>query len=264
MAGSGFGSPFILEKSLAAWACRAIFKPYTSKGYSLTSCLYILWDRQGGLNIEGDDNELWKKMQPVINKDILPQLQKWASHFTTNSSEVLVKHFICPWDEKLIFVAHGSPNGSCGYFYIAVCLMTRQDAPPDKKTEEEIASVRRKELQKEFEERERQRNILEAEQRKATRARNKVERAKIAALFENAPVKHPGDHLEVGDQVQVEANQNIRDALVRAVCDDEAVVEYWMPNCRSFLRIIRVDNHGMVRTLSSMSKLPKKWNCQPA
>ena len=260
MAGEGFGANWILEKSLAGWSARAIFKPYCH-GKPVEHPLDILWDRQGGLNI-GDENELWKKhLQPALNgpTGILSQLQKLATDFDPAGSEVLCKHFLCTWDESLVLVAHGSPNGSYGYFYFAVCLMRKEDAPAEKQTSGEESRVRQIAWERERRERDRQEAADRKIQSANTRARNKVLREKAAERFKGMVFRDPGQELEVGDGVCIDVNQSTRQALVRAVVEGEALVEYWMPNGKSFLRIIRVDNHGLVRTVARMSDVPKRF-----
>ena len=259
-----FGANWIFEKAIAAWSCRAIFKPYYGAGKKAEHPLDILWDRQGGKNIEGEDNELWKKIAGALNSPggILSQLQQWSHDFSPDSNEVLLKHFVCPWDASLVLVAHGSPNGSYGYFYFAVNLMRKEDAPVEKKTQDEESRATWAIRRQEAEERERQYEAQQRRDRQLARERNVQLKMAHDVRFHGIVFCCPGETLEVGAGVVVEANQADRDAIVRAICDNEAVVEYWMPSGRRFLRIIDVNDHSMVRTLSSMKKLPKKWNLQ--
>jgi len=60
-----------------------------------------------------------------------------------------------------------------------------------------------------------------------------------------------------GDQWNVEANQGVRDGTVMAVIDTEVLVEYEMPNGKTYGRIIDLLKPGY-RSVP-MYNLPAKW-----
>lgn len=62
----------------------------------------------------------------------------------------------------------------------------------------------------------------------------------------------------VGQELQVEANQGIRDGTVLAVCGTQVLIEYEMPAGRTYGRILDVLKPGWYRAVC-MSNLPAKW-----
>lgn len=117
-----FGYP-ALDNSLLAWGARAIFHP------SDKFPLEILWDRQGH-RFDGDtQKDAYRQFAQVINHTVLPRLQELARYFDPSDHSKFVLHFDWPDDANLVVVAMGSPNGSYGYFYIAVNLVPKLGAP---------------------------------------------------------------------------------------------------------------------------------------
>ncbi len=73
--------------------------------------------------------------------------------------------------------------------------------------------------------------------------------------------------LEIGDYFYIRINQGDRHAEVLAVIGDQALIEYYMPNGTTALRVIdRRDPHGTEyeprgkRGNVSYFRLPKKWS----
>lgn len=246
---SWFGYPRD-ENAISAWGCRAIFKPFSGGDRPLD----ILWDRQGHYNLEGKDT-----MISIINKKIIPDLQEYTQHFSTDSSDRICLHY--PFDDEgnFVLVIKGSPNGSYGYFYLSVSLVPKMTAPP---VLDPVGDARA--------ERERREQELE-DWRKMSDARNKkfnkINRDKRKVFQEEmkqridgrTPCYQPFEvPMKVGDYFQVEANQGMRDAFVLANRGIEMLYEYWMPKaCRRFL--VSYDyGTGRGRNYSENS-LPKKW-----
>jgi hypothetical protein len=117
-----FGYP-ALANSILAWGARAIFHP--SEKFPLD----ILWDRQGHKFDRDTQKDAYRQFAAFINRLVLPKLQKLARCFTPSDHEKFVLHFDWPNDPNMVIVATGSPNGSYGYFYIAVNLVPRDGAP---------------------------------------------------------------------------------------------------------------------------------------
>lgn len=245
-----FGYPF-LEQAIQGWGARAIFKPNSDFP------LDLLPDRQGSKGLESESE--WNKFQSILNREVLPELRKLVNGFTQDSHEVLCKHFPWAYDDNLILVAQGSPNGSYGYFYMAVNLVRKEDAPPATETAAEIS-------ERNWAARKAERERLEAENKakrasliQQTRANHESATRLLKSVFKNVQFVRPGETMRVGNGISLNVNQGRRDAMVRQISGDEALVEYWMPNGRSFFRIIRVSDHSLVRTVADPSTLPKRW-----
>lgn len=70
---------------------------------------------------------------------------------------------------------------------------------------------------------------------------------------------HGHQHLMDGNWVQVEANQGWRAGQVLVTIDDEALIEYEMPNGSTALWVVKRDPpHQRVRSLSYYN-VPLKW-----
>ncbi len=126
-------------KAVLAWGARAIFKPFINGmdvHYRRTVTyskqpLDILCDRQGVFRGEPPvtEEEYQAFIQRMNALQVIPTLQKIATHFSTDANTKFVKHFEWPHDPNLVLVASGSPNGSHGYFYVSVSLVPKTEAP---------------------------------------------------------------------------------------------------------------------------------------
>lgn len=249
-----FGYPPV-EGCEFAWGARAIFNPLSK--YPLD----ILHDRQYH-QVEETQKGAFQDFADFINKTAMPMLRDLSAYFDSSSGDKLVWHFEWPHDPSKVVVAMGSPNASYGYFYLSVSLIDKDKAPAVIKpkgylTPEEQAE-KKAEMNRRAAEREAEYNRQRQDMTRRSREVNKAARERVAAVFANAAFKRPGEPLVVGDQITINANQADRQALVKAVLGEEALVEYFMPKGSSFLRIIRIANHAEVRVVSAKA-LPKKW-----
>ena len=250
-----FGYPPI-EGSRMAWGARAIFKPHT--GYPLD----LLPDRQGIKRTEEDIPMFKQEFCPFIDSTVFPVLKDLSKAFNSDSLERFTWHFEWPHDPAYLVVAEGSPNASYGYFYLAVSLVERDKAPAQVRPERyrtpeerEADRIRKDREWAEWEsKREEERRISRAQ----SRAANKLIKAKVEAGLGNGPFKTKGQTLEVGDRLLTNANQADREAVVRAIAGNEALIEYFMPKGRSFFTIVEADTHKDVRGVSK-STIPKRF-----
>jgi len=128
-------------KAKLAWGARALFVPFTNgmDGHFRRKLIYskkpldILCDRQGAFlgdpPITEEEYKLFITQMNVLQ--VIPTLQKIATHYSTSDSLKFVKHFEWPHDPSLVLVAMGSPNGSYGYFYLSVSLVDKTEAPQE-------------------------------------------------------------------------------------------------------------------------------------
>ena len=259
-----FGAPAV-ENSQLAWGARAIFKPS-----NVSAPLDILGDRQGhsidgkiwGEEESNDEDKVrrWEEFSAVLNESVLPELQKISKDFCTSGTDRFSRQFHWPHDDKLVLVAVGSPNGSYGYFYLSVSLVKVEDAPEDVLSESEQYRIRQEEQDREYAaEKERLRPIIAKHNREEREQSNAIRSGVEDRIAGRHPRGH-GEALEVGDYIQIDCNQAYRDGFVLAVNVDEgkALVEYFMPNGRRFMRVIEIDDHDQGKPVSE-SSLPKKW-----
>jgi hypothetical protein len=258
----GWFGAHAVKNSQLAWGARAIFKP------SDVAPLDILGDRQGH-SIDGklwsdsnndEDKVRWEEFSAVLNESVLPELQKISKDFCTSSTERFSRQFHWKHDDKLVLVAVGSPNGSYGYFYLSVSLVKMEDAPEDILSESEQYRIRQKEQDCEYAaEKERLRPIIAKHNREEREKTNTIRSQVEDRIDGRYPCEH-GKPLESGDYIQIDCNQAYRDGFVLAVNKSEgkALIEYFMPNGRKFMRVIEVADHDQGKPVSE-SKLPKKW-----
>jgi hypothetical protein len=240
--------------AIMAWGARAIFKPHVTS-YPLD----FLPDRQGG-DYKAEDFPAFKAFCGYLNKAVIPELQKKSKFFGSSDGDKFVMHFDWPDDPTKKIVAEGSPNASCGYFYLAVNLMTVEQAAahPEVKPPREIAEEERAKRSAEIAAENERTAPLVAADRKQRNEKKKTAAANVEAKAEGKAEKKSGEKLEVNDRLAVEANQSLRTAFVLAVLDDEALIEYHMPGGKTFLRVIHATMHGEIRSVSPKS-IPKKW-----
>jgi hypothetical protein len=107
-----FGLP-ALEGAKMAWGARAILDMRSFPYY-----LDLLHDRQGFVY---EDQKEFDAFIKFLNKKIMPWIKKAATTcFQGSDNNVYTRHY--EYEGKVI-VAQLSPNGSCGYMYIACSLV---------------------------------------------------------------------------------------------------------------------------------------------
>lgn len=249
MEGQWFGYQAVKDAEMA-WGARAIFRPSFP-----TACLDTLPDRQGYLGYEKPG---YLQFADFIQRSCIAKLNELASNFSADDRHHFVWHFEWPHDSRMVVVAQGSPNGSFGYFYLSVSLVDKNKAPEILRpvgymtAEEQKAASRR--LQEQM-------RVNDQKQRaftKTLRSTRKELRAKNATEIGDTPVTPPGQPLSIGSHVMVEANQGQRDAIVRSISGNEALVRYFMPNGKAFLRIINAATQADIRSVSEKS-IPKRF-----
>jgi len=105
-----------------AWGARAILDMR-----SFPYFLDILHDRQGWLFKE-EDKKKSDAFIEFLNKKVLPWIKKAATTcFRGNDTKMFTRHY--EYDGKII-VAQLTPNGSCGYMYIACSLVEANENLP--------------------------------------------------------------------------------------------------------------------------------------
>lgn len=241
-----FGYP-AAEGAIISWGARAIFRQSSERP------LDFLPDRQQFT--PNDNRELVLQLSTVLNTDVLPKLQEMGKFFSCDSTEKFVRHFSWPHDPTFVVVAQGSPNASYGYFYISCSLvpaaMAQAEIRPDL-----IAAERKAKLEAQWAENE----VRQAEYRRLNRQLGKEIRAKAKAHAEEwsrkATGRRPeaGELLVNGDTITVYANQANREAIVIAVAPamNTALVEYLMPNGRTFKWEVWRDSHLKLRNISTV------------
>lgn len=234
-----------------AWGARAIFKPQNS--YPLD----LLPDRQGHQYDEAQKLE-FEAFCDFLNASVLPTLQQLTAYYDPSDSSVLVWHFDWPEDDDKVVVAQGSPNGSFGYFYLSVSLVSRNLAPEVVRPKGYMTEEERQAALQRIEQQNNQRVAQSRTFNQQRRQQIKTRQQEIDELFKDSEYRGPGRTVEVGNQISVHANQGQRDALVKKVIGDEALVEYFMPDGKGYLRIVHATTHADIRSVSKKS-LPKKW-----
>lgn len=252
-----FHNYFPIADSEMEWGCRAIFD-----GRSEQRPLDILWDRQGG-SVPEDKQALFEQFADVINKTVLPELQKLGKYFSSDSSDKLVKHFSWPHDDSKVLVAIGSPNRSYGYFYLSIHLVAKAKAPDEQKPSRQAAEEKREQDRAEWAVRQRELEAKCREQRQQEKVAAEAAKLKFYQRFDDRKVKRHGQNLEPGDCVRIWANQGMRDAVVLSIADGHALVEYQMPKGVTFLSEIDVLTQEPVRSVNR-NKIPKKWGLKVA
>lgn len=233
---------------LMAWGARAIFHP------SLSNPLDILPDRQGCDNPSGLPQADFRH---VINEVVLPEARKIAQHFTPDSSDHFVTHYLHPKFPEHVVVAYGSPGASCGYFYVSVSLVPRAaDVPPVRRPDLEVEKRKAEERLREAE-REQDRARWAQLSREHARDARKVAGEKREEFTQQlGPRRKPGEPLAAGDSVEVFVNQANRLAAVLGVNGEHTLIEYQMPNGKTYLREICTTTHVPGKTYP---RVPKKW-----
>ena len=258
-----------VPKAKAAWGARAIFKPH------LDSPLDLLPDRQGYMvdceklrddwpsDRKKQYEKRWEDFRNLLKKaEAVEKLQEISKNFNSDSKDKFVRRFPCA-EEGMVLVAQGSPNASCGYFYLSVSLVEEKDAPEDLLCESEQFYVRREEEARKREaENERLRPIIRKQMREE-REQAALLHSQIEARIAGRSPKNSNSRLEAGDYLETYANQDYRPAFVLAVDGDKALIEYFMPMGMRCMWIVEkigsvgfdFDNGKSV----SEKRMTKKW-----
>jgi hypothetical protein len=243
-----------LEHYIATWGARAIFN-----GLNEERPLDLLWDRQNTDVSPGTSEKVKHLLHEAINAGVLAAMQKMATHFSADSHACFVQHFDWPHDPSLVLVANGSPNASHGYFYIGVSLVPRDKAPaevrPDIEAERKRKEADLKWLEWELEQKRLKK--LELARRREVRERAQIKAMEFSARA-TGEYRNPGDALRVGDTLTVNANQADRDAIVTQRAGQLALIEYQMPNGKTYCWEVDAITHKKVGNINK-SKLPKRW-----
>ena len=203
----GFGFPCD-SNAVFAWGCRAIFQPRNEQ-----RPLDILWDRQGhyypGISDDSDGGPLYQLFLDAVTATILPELQAIAHWFEGNSNDVFCKHFPYPHDPKLVMVATGSPNSSCGYFYISVSLVDKGrgavEKEPNNLVQHRNAAAERKRRLAEI-----TATMRAWEHKPKLGWTEKHDREGLILNREMcAEFKEPGKDLEPGDRIEVDRKEEV-------------------------------------------------------
>lgn len=116
---TGFGYPPIKENVL--WfGARCIYRQPTNR----KEATYALDFVPGRYQYSSLDNmPLAKAMDEQIRKEVLPHLQELLPNIGPASTEYVELSFTANFRPNHKLILRGSPNGSCGYFYLSVSLV---------------------------------------------------------------------------------------------------------------------------------------------
>ena len=249
---TGYPGYPLVEGCVAGWAARAIFQPS-----NLKFPFDLLHDRQGSMGLE--DEEFGKHFLQHLNEVVLPELRKISREFSADESCRFVRYYTWHNDSSLVLVAQGSPNGSYGYFYLSVSLVKKDGTYPEEELHPNEHEARMREGRRLADEANQREYDESARRQRATDRENaKDVQAQIAIRRGGREPVAVGTLLHQGDYLTTEANQGTRDAFVLGVIGDEALIEYFMPNGRKFLRLIDSTDHNTIKAVSE-ARLPRKW-----
>ena len=244
----GYAAP---AHAICNWGARAIWRKGSDKP------LDILPDRQ--MHEDFGNPEKYKIFIDVLNQNnVLPRIQQLAAE-CDESGDYFCE--IIPLQNDWFgysMVLQGTCHNFGDYFYVGCALLPNDHLPVSRKSKGSDAIAYQKIREAEYE-KERQRIAVLAklgrkqEKEKAKDAMRKVEEIKKISQHKNA-----GETLEIGDHLRVWANQGDRDAVVLGIAGEEALIRYFMPNGREFLRKVHITNHGNMGNVVA-TKIPKKF-----
>ena len=244
----GYAAP---AHALANWGARAIWRKGSDKP------LDILPDRQ--MHEHLGRPEKYKLFIDVINqKNVLPLLQQLAAE-CDESGDYFCE--IIPLSNDWVghsLILQGTCHNHGDYFYVGCALVTNDCTIPAQKSKGSQALAVQKFQQERYEEERRRIAVLAKLGRKQEREKAKDAKRKVEELLKIAQHKNAGERLEVGDHLKVWANQGDRDAIVLALSGEEALIRYFMPNGREFLRRVNITTHGDLGSVP-VGKIPKKF-----
>lgn len=236
----GFGFP-CEENAIFAWGTRAIFKPREERP------LDILWDRQGhyypGIGQDTEGGPLYQTFIGEVNK-LMPWLQNHSKWFDTSSNERFCEHFPYEPDPRHTLVVTGTPNGSCGYFYLAVSLVENAKPKTEKKEPDGLVQSRNAAAERKRRYAEIVKTMRQWEVRTGKMLwmeRNERERLildrEICAEF-----KKPGDALNPGDRIEVDRKEDVY-WFVLFANQKQALVERYTVKGNRLLLTVDMSHH---------------------
>jgi 23S rRNA pseudoU1915 N3-methylase RlmH len=242
----GYAAP---AHALCNWGARAIWRKGSDKP------LDILPDRQ--MHDDFGDPEQYKLFVNIINQNnVLPRLQQLAAECDETGDYFC--EIVPLQNDCYSLVLQGTCHNYGDYFYVGCALVYNPHLPASRKSKGSDAIAYQKIQEAEYE-KERQRiAVLAKLSRKQEREKAKDAMRKVEEIKKIAQHKNAGETLEVGDHLRVWANQGDRDAIVLAIAGQEALIRYFMPNGREFLRRVNITTHGDLGSVPA-NKIPKKF-----